>query len=162
MRIIAFDPGETTGFAIADISGMFTLAPKIVSIRLGIVGEFVGLSDLWKHIRPEWLILDSVHQVVIEDYIIYPNRAMSHTGSKVLTARTIGHIEFATYFLGGESLHNNIAYQTASMAKSRWPDARLTKYLGSHKHISNHKRDAIRHLLTWVERKYQLPLEVIT
>lgn len=166
MRIIAFDPGETTGFVIAEVE----VTTSIVKVEIKTLDEFTGLLELFNICQK--LYEGWIDFVVIEDYIIYPNKAMSHAGSKVLAARTIGHIEFATMQFGltksqlssgshVEYLMPEIVFQTASMAKSLWPDKRLAKYLGKVSHLSNHKRDAIRHAFTWIERTHKLPLEIL-
>lgn len=159
MRLLVFDPGQTTGYALVKV----TDTPTVTNVQFKVVDEFTDLLE-FQRIAPE-LFGGWIDIVVIEDYIIYPNRAASHAGSKVLTARTIGHIEFATIQFGARRIppgHPEIVFQTASMAKNRWPNKRLTKYIGRFSHLSPHKIDAVRHAFTYVERKFNKTIVVVT
>lgn len=153
MRIISFDPGETTGWAILEIK------PNAESMQVRIIGlgDWSGIQEMYQYVLPPWSIFDQVEQVVIEDYIIYPNRATSHTGSRVYTAREIGRIEFAAFQFGPTKDGGSIALQAASTAKQRWPNKRMRKYLGIIPE-SKHKTDALRHAFTWIERTFKKPI----
>lgn len=168
MLLLAFDPGETTGWALATIKPSPT--KQAIQVHIEGLGEFNGITEFHAlvkdpinaHPLEAWSIFNNVEVCIIEDYIIYPNRAASHSGSKVLTAREIGHIEYVAFTHGLDPV-----FQTASMAKQRWPDKRLMQYLpgltkqGRSWDISKHKQDALRHLFTYIERTFDKPLEVV-
>ena len=150
MKILAFDPGETTGIALA------TILPhnRCVSVRIDYIGVYSKIEQFHKLVISK--IFEDINQVVIEDYIVYPNKAQAHAGSRVYTAREIGQIVYVAYTYG----ITEPIFQTASMAKQRWPDSRLKKYIEAFKSYNRHERDAIRHLLTWTERQFKRKLEV--
>lgn len=170
MKILAFDPGETTGYAIVE----FTPSERSIQVGIPQVGIFTGIDELYYLANslfptnllehdpkaPQVLtIFTGIEQVVIEDYVIYPNRAQSHIGSKVYTAREIGRIEYAAYPFGLTMAAGSIVLQSASMAKQRWPTGRLKSYIDLYD--NDHVNDAIRHAFTWIERHFKRPLEMV-
>ena len=78
MRILSFDPGETTGWVYQDME-------KILAF-----GQAKGLAELMdvcsKH-------EGKVDHVVIEDYVILNRKAASHSGSRVPTIQMIGYLK---------------------------------------------------------------------
>lgn len=88
--------------------------------------------------------------VVIEDFLIYGNRADSLINSRIETAQLIGVIKYECYKRGIQT-----EVQTAQMVKRRWTDEILIKkgylnrkgrrlYVGTTA-VSDHVRDSIRH-----------------
>ena len=144
MNVVAFDPGETTGWVQAKVTPQTDDGLCIVNIVN--VGEINGIKDMDDQMFVPML---KAEYVIIEDYRIYPSKAAQHIGQVLYTAEEIGRITAYAYRLGGIS---EIIRQNASTAKQRFPDNRLEEYAGqfSSKHIA----DAVRHLLSWTERKY--------
>lgn len=88
--------------------------------------------------------------VVVEDFLIYGNRANSLINSRIETAQLIGVIKYECTKRGIQ-----VAVQTAQMVKRRWTDSTLVKkgylkckgkryYIGTTV-ISEHIRDSVRH-----------------
>ena len=77
MRVLSFDPGVTTGWCLQDENGIID------------AGQAVGFSELDKvlerHPKPDVMI--------IEDYVILPSKAKSHSGSRVEPVKIIGLLE---------------------------------------------------------------------
>lgn len=148
MRILAVDPGETTGFVRAEVVGDTCMDVgdliKENSIRFNKAGTLSGKRELVANIG----LFSNLNVCVVEKYVIYPNRAMQHIGDDLYTARMIGQIEWLAYV--GSSI-DEVVFQAASQAKQRWPDGRLYKYLPGLKGKTEHIKDAVRHLLTYVE-----------
>lgn len=141
MIIASFDPGETTAYVRASVE--HTANGARVTIER--IGQWKGMDGL----AATMSIFDGVDHVVIEDYIVFPSRAKSHAGDKVLTAREIGRLEWITFYNAAVEY----TLQASSMAKQQWPDERLFDYAPTMRRHTPHERDAMRHLLTYVERK---------
>lgn len=128
LRVLTFDPGETTGYA-------FFEAPELIEAGQIPTGSLkIGLpliTDLMNDKKPQ--------AIVVEDYRIYRSKAKIHIGSDLHTARLIGTIETLC------AQHNIPLYkQSAAIAKKFCTDEKL--------HIWNlwqtgkrHANDAIRH-----------------
>lgn len=145
MRILSFDPGETTGYAEGLLENN--------RLTVGLVGSWRGLDE-YLGTATALFAIRRVDVVVVEDYVVYPHKLKEHIGNALYTAREIGRLEFYAYVAGA-----NLIKQSASMAKQRWTDERLTRALAAHYFTNRHAIDAIRHLLTYVERRQlaQLP-----
>lgn len=81
MKVLSFDPGITTGWCLQDENGIID------------VGQAVGFEELDKvlerHPNPDIMI--------IEDYVILPQKAKSHSGSRVEPVKIIGMLEHHAY-----------------------------------------------------------------
>lgn len=90
--------------------------------------------------------------VVMEDYLLYSNKALEQSNSRMETCKVIGIIQHYCWL-------KNIPYfmQTAAEVKPRWTDSILhyKKYIvrqgkdfalpATNEHIHRHSMDAIRH-----------------
>lgn len=146
--ILAIDPGETTGYVLARWER--PTGPYPVMLQWG---QWKGMDDLFGHIN----LFGEAETCVVEDYMVYPHRAMSHATSRLYTAREIGRIEWICHL---NSIR--LVYQTASKAKQTWPNQRLKRLLDSDlltwpvplpspRKFTKHTLDAIRHLMTYME-----------
>ncbi len=75
MRLLALDPGESTGWAIFQDAG---------------IEDF---GTLKKHEVEDWLIDQKPDVVVVEDYKIRPNKFNAHAWSSPYTLQLIGSIK---------------------------------------------------------------------
>ncbi len=125
-RLLALDPGGTTGWAVFD----GTVLEDAGQQKL----DGLGLQGLVHRVRPD--------VIVLENYRIYRQKAMSHIGSEVLPARLIGALE-----LIAESRHIPLHLQMAGPVKAVVTDDKLRAWVKAHKQIQAgpHARDAIRH-----------------
>ena len=122
-RILAIDPGDTTGWALF-VDG--TLA------EWGHVGgNFTTLETLIKTARPDVL--------VVEEYRIYGWRAKQHSWSDVPTLRLIGAIQMLA-----AQQRMPIVMQTAQQAKGFSEDEKLRAW-NFYQTGMKHANDAIRH-----------------
>lgn len=88
--------------------------------------------------------------VVIEDYLLYSNRADSQISSRFETPKLIGMLQYELWIRGIK-----VVFQTAALVKNRWSDKilvykelveyRNNSYYISGIKLSDHSRDAIRH-----------------
>jgi hypothetical protein len=128
-RILAFDPGETVGWALMD-SGVLKASGQVRTT------EFTQeqINDLKMLISPQ-----SPAFVAYESYRVYSWKTDDHAWNEVHTAQIIGVIR-------AECLEYSIPYvmQTAQVAKQFVTDEKLIAW-GLWKKGEKHARDAIRH-----------------
>ena len=127
--IIAFDPGQTTGYAIGEVCiGRFNFRSSGQAI--------FGRSDLWgllSSIGPEYVLTESFE---------FRNRARDNL---ILDSRNVmGVLELWCQI-------NNRQYrtQTAATGKGYFDNAKL-KELEAYRVSCPHANDATRHLLHWI------------
>lgn len=166
MTLLALDPsGEftegkgTTGYSL----WKFELYPKLTT-KLLKVGELSASNynsketywqahlDLINSLKP--------NNIVIEDYLLYANKAMQQIGSRMETSKLIGIIEYNC-----KLTQTPIKFQRAVDVKSRWNDDILKAkgYLVIRNNrsyingimISRHIKDSIRHALHFIYSTYK-------
>lgn len=141
-QILAVDPGVTTGYVLVKVSS------KDVEIEDRIHFVDAGEWDSMDALRQlKYELFEETVVVVVERYVVYPNRAAQHIGDDLYTARVIGRVEWLAFTICGLE----VVFQPASQAKQRWPQNRLAKHFPGARHLSNHIQDALRHLLTYIE-----------
>ena len=122
--LVAIDPGPHLGFAFfkgknLHLSGMVNYSYESLEYLLGIISSF----------EPE--------ELVIEDFYLFPSKALAQSWSKMQTPRIIGSLEYWAWKQGLP-----VIYQPPAN-KQAFPDERL-KELGVYVQ-NDHARDAIRH-----------------
>ena len=131
-RLVALDPGETTGFAMFEryeTETILTAAQQLNTWPMEkAVPEFKAVINSY---RPDF--------VVYETYHVYKWRLQEHAFSEVPTIQLIGAIKLLC-------IERNIPYykQTALTGKSFATDPKL-EYWGFYLPGLVHARDAIRH-----------------
>lgn len=129
--ILSLDPGYTTGYAVGKTTG----PRKFEFINAGEIlfdSRFEELDRLFKTYQP--------HHVVIEDFILYKDKAVAQAGSRIPSSRIIGAVDYICFKYGIA-----LTFQTASSRKSvRIPDAIKERF------PSAHARDAYQHLRYYV------------
>lgn len=127
-RILCFDPGKTTGWALFENKGLVASGQILTPTVEAATAEVKHL--LYKY-APD--------QIVYEDYRVYKQHKDRHVGSEMTTTRIIGCIETlaAMSFI---PIHK----QMASTAKVFCTDEKL-RHWGFYKAGLRHARDAIRH-----------------
>lgn len=137
MRILALDPGLTTGSCILDIDTRYQYIPinsdcsKLV-VSAEELKDIHAIKDMIDKYKPE--------VIVFEEYRLYDTKASSKIGSDFQEVQLIGQIK-----LVAEQLQIPIHNQMAVQAKKFYTDKKL-KELNLYK-ISKHVRDALRHAL---------------
>lgn len=129
LRVLSFDPGETTGWALLDKGELVECGQTLMDQF-----SFSQCDDL------DTLIVDSGADVVVyESYRVYGWKADDHKWSEVHTAQVIGAIRQICVM-------NRIPYvkQTAQHAKNFCTDDKLKLWKLWQKG-QRHARDAIRH-----------------
>ena len=127
-RILALDPGETTGYAVFD--GVFF--DRLGQINTGHVDtSVIPLRKLLQDINP--------NIVVVEEYRVYAWRVKQHSWSILHTPRLIGCIETIC-----EIHRKPIAMQGAGIVKQFVTDDKLKNW-GFYIKGQSHARDATRH-----------------
>lgn len=135
MKLLAADPGESTGIAFFE-DGVLKFTRTITS-----------LSELWS-----LLISTKPTHLVSESFRLYPGKAAAKMFSGFPEIEVIGVIRLYTIL-------NKIILreQPASKAKTAWPDERLKQVKAKDmRGLTKHEKDAIRHGLCYlhdIERK---------
>lgn len=127
MRILAIDPGETSGIATyvdgVVKSGQIRTSPKMLDV-------------VFDKIKPT--------NVVCEEYYLYDYKAMAQSWTKIRTLRYIGMIEYICAKLGIP-----LVMQTAQVGKSFVTNEKLVSW-GFYKSGQPHAMDAVRHLCQYI------------
>lgn len=131
---IAIDPGKTTGVAWLTADGTFGY------------GEALGRFEFYRQLR-SWTDTGMRPEIVIEDWQVRADTAK--LSSQVDPHRIIGYVE-------GWAEVNGYAFslQTPGQAKSFGTDSKLRKLDWLATTPGGHARDAARHLLTYLVRRY--------
>lgn len=134
MRVLAFDPGETTGVALID-----TRAHEFF------VGNFIFPDNLYTFLSDSLTPETLLDHIIIEQFILYAYKAKAKSWSKFPEIRAQGAIEYAAF-------QADIPYtlQTASVAKQAIKDSFLKEH-NLYK-TNAHERDAVRHAVTFLLR----------
>lgn len=131
-RLLALDPGETTGFATFIGSDRTVHWEEIDQIKTWPMIDVVqNLTNLFDQTKP--------NAVVMESYRVYSWMTESHAWSPVNTVQIIGCIQTLC-------IQRMIPYyfQTAQIAKNFFTDEKLKEY-GLYVKGVRHGRDATRH-----------------
>ena len=149
-KILAIDPSGnftegkgTTGWAlVTDTKVIITVGQVLAKNYSTIIDYWSALVNLIENLQPDI--------VVIEDYLLYKDKAQAQILSRLETARVIGVLEF-TCARKEIPCH----FQRAIDVKKRWTDDILVtkgyvqkqnnRYYAGGVLISDHIRDAIRH-----------------
>lgn len=157
--ILALDPSGsfyegkgTTGWCLFDTTLMQPVTVGDIAAK-----DFTIMEEYWHaHIELIQHYATKGTVIVIEDYLLYANKAQEQTNSRMETPKLIGLLQYHCY-------HNELPYymQTASEVKNRWNNdilvhkEYLTPYKGYNQSftlsatpavkISRHSIDAIRH-----------------
>lgn len=156
--VLAMDPSGaykeglgTTGWCLLDNE-----TGKVVKFGYIYAGNFSCQFQYWDaHIK----LIDGLAgyhpDVVIEDYLLYGERAEAQINSRLETPQLLGIIKYETYKRG-----LFIYIQTAMQVKTRWKDEILChkglitqkgkSYYIKDTLVSDHVRDALRHAVHYM------------
>ena len=132
-RILSFDPGVTTGYALLDVDG--DAEPSLL-----IAGEF----PLWGKYMEEFLIENKPDIVVYEEFRLYPAVAKAKSWSTFPEVEVIGVIKYLC-----EQRGTPLIAQRASVKARTTIPPRVAGVRGPH------ARDALKHALYYIERTRQ-------
>jgi hypothetical protein len=128
-RVVAVDPGGTTGYAVAYIIP----DAKVLDFTYGQHAWREGqLWDALRKLEPDWLICES-----------FEYRQQSRAGLDLTPAHLIGVVRLFAELSGCK-----LQMQTAAQGKGYYSDRTLKNLLIYDRHF-RHGRDAARHLLHW-------------
>jgi hypothetical protein len=151
-RILAFDPGETTGacnFYGAELKEAVQLPTGLMPTAAVAVRNWINQYTEETGFKPD--------AIVIENYRVYSWKTDDHAWAEMHTSRLIGAIELICHDLG-IPLHK----QSAQNAKGFCTDDKL-KAWGFWMRGERHARDAIRHAvfyLLFTHAKIHIPKKV--
>jgi hypothetical protein len=154
-EVLAYDPGGTTGWAVACITPKDLLSDKVINHRL------------LKHFAHGQIVGDEMTQIdqLVELVDIWPKAAVvgesfvqriRNTGLETDEAYSPVRINATLrWWLATEDRHQ--FKQTPSQAKDRWTDDRLdeVKLNPEGGHATRHARDGVRHAMLFMGRARQ-------
>jgi len=128
MLVLTLDPGETTGYVVAEVDGL--------DYDIKISGQFPNWQQLEKLIT-YWL----PDRIIYEAFYLSPQIAKFKTRSTLPTVETIGVLKF-------------LAWQYTTPLVAQLPPAKefitLPRYIAG---VSGpHARDALKHLIAYLRR----------
>lgn len=156
--ILAIDPSGnfhegkgTTGYCILDVQNDLIRAVGNIS-----ASKYDNEYDFWKaHIDLIDFYCKKYKKlgVVIEDYVLYKNKAINQTNSRMETPKLIGLLQYHLHFK-----EISFKMQLAAEVKNRWTDEILVfktylnkksnRYcLPNNELVNRHEKDAIRHAI---------------
>lgn len=156
MIVLAIDPSGsfeegkgTTGWALFESTNR---TPVLLAYGHIPALKYKTISEYWGAVKS---LIKPTYIVVIEDYILYANKAMQQINSKMETSKLIG-------ILQQYCAENDIKFfmQLAVQVKSRWSDRIMEykkiiepkgrTYFALGRITNNHERDAMRHALHFI------------
>jgi hypothetical protein len=131
-RLLALDPGETTGWSLWENNGLVDCGQKKTWPLTHAIDSFQELLTLHPTI------------IVFESYQVYEHKLEEHTWSRVPTIQVIGCLKTLVLLHG--RVFGQIPYttQTAQVAKGFCTDDKLKQW-GFWQQGMRHARDSIRH-----------------
>jgi hypothetical protein len=130
MNVIAFDPGETTGFVVAEIDP--DLSQEIKVLQSGILSMWRGAQEL--------LFRHGAEMFIVEEFRIYPSKARTFSNSTIVPARVIGALQFLA-----ECNEVLFVEQSSAVGKAMRIEQAVYDALGN-----RHAADAYRHIMAYV------------
>lgn len=138
MRLLAIDPGETTGYSLWDIPNELYGSPFHPDTDMS--KYLVTDGELLFHLGIEGLIQWS-DVVAFEKFLLYGHKAKTQIGSEFITVQIIGIIKYICNMYK-KPWHS----ETAQHVKGYFTDNKL-KIANVYTTKSRHSRDSIRHAL---------------
>jgi len=130
MRVLAIDPGQTTGYAIGELGKTF------VVLKTGTVASWSGLDSLIDKEKP---VL-----VLYEEFRLFWGKRTALVGNDMLTSQVVGVIRYVCQLrkitvLGRQPSVRNLPI----IPRDDW----MKSFLKSLR--TDHERDAVRHLYAY-------------
>lgn len=123
MKLLAIDPGETTGYATLDLTGM---SGKPLSNGQMPYGQIEGLRSLSRFLYT--LGKDEFDVIVIEGYTVLPTKVAANIGSTLETVQAVGVCKSFAYVSNTEF---HISSPTKNPIYAKWSGMNPSK-MGSH------------------------------
>lgn len=135
---LCLDPGETTGWALFEGTGLRAWGQWPTPEPSDLVDSIYALPMFDNSEDP------MLERIVYEEYRVRGNKYKEHVGSEVVTIQHIGAIKVVA-----SELAMPLFKQSAGMAKGFATDAKLRRW-GLYQTGLRHANDAIRHGCYWI------------
>lgn len=154
MIVIAIDPGYATGVCVADVAPMSKEYNLLEALTIEWEDRHEALYNLLlKYSIPENNTAQAaLGALVIESFVLYPNKAAAQSYSDFPSVDVIGAVRAFAYLLG---LSSKIVMQGAAVRKS----ARIQAEHYEQVRATKHTRDAYQHLRYYVIMQHSKQLE---
>lgn len=124
MRLLALDPGETTGYAVLDSDGSIRKTPMPTGdMPFGLLSGLERLTKFLFKQNPK-----DFDAVIIEKYTVLPTKVSSHIGSEVETVQAVGICKAFAYCAG---IPFHLSSPTKNPIYAKWSGMNPEK-MGSH------------------------------
>jgi len=147
-RILALDPGYTIGYALVDYEP--PTAPVIIqAAQIGLGMNIKRTSFEWRTVSMVVASFSDLEPdvIVIEDYRLYFNKALSQVGSRLLTSELIGAI------CQEAAISEIPVIRLMAGVKRNWPIARMNSRYPAYKVVPKpHALDALLLALYYIEK----------
>lgn len=149
MKIVAIDPGETTGWSVWDTEtytkiegGQTALWEFIDNLQIGLMEDAPRLPIL----RPGAVPFADVERIICEDWVIYQKEAEagSLNWDKCRTARGIGAIELIARMTGIPITLQGASIKDAAIAMG------AEEQFVAPLHENRHENDSAMHAVFWM------------
>jgi len=138
-KILALDPGETTGWATY-LGGTITVSQQVTKN----IGQSFNWLDAKLKAIDSYETSRKYSMIRCEDYKVYSWKSEDHSWASLHTPQLIGAIKVAAHIN-----HTPISFMLAQQAKKWWTDEKLDVF-GLNPKGLRHGRDALRHLLYYI------------
>lgn len=133
MRVLALDPGETTGYAFVELASGVSPKEARPTIRAyGVIPLWHGADSLVDTCRPD--------VIVLEAFRLYPHKAKQQYWNPMLTSQVIGAIKYIA-----EQRDIEVVEQSASFGLGHELDTTDFREVRN-----RHARAALRHALSYL------------
>lgn len=132
IKVVAFDPGKTTGFATGEIEKYTTIPSVLLVTSAQAQLTHTDLYEFLTNYEPNYIICER-----------FDFRMEARTGLELISRELIGVINLYT-----DIKKCTLVMQTPAQAKGFWTDKKL---LANHlyRRGNDHANDAMRHLMYW-------------
>lgn len=142
-EILAFDPGETTGFVVMlddwPPNNNSVVTTSNLRGEKEICAAYFTALDLAAH----------PPVVVVESFKLFPHMAKQQIGSSFPSCEVIGMLRILAFLA-----NLDICFQPPSVQKN-WPSESLKKYGFNTSNLSLHQLSALKHALQWAKVNYE-------
>lgn len=146
MRILAFDPGGTTGWAFHElVLDKMTGAPLMIGGQLGPVPHHLELWQLIMRLNPDVIVYEDFQYRIKRDH--EDDGSVLPAGIVLVSVEYIGIIKLSAYASALRGV--KLWCQLPAHGKGFWTNDKLKK-IGVYAKGCQHQNDATRHLLHYI------------
>lgn len=151
MKLLAIDPGQTTGYATFELVTTLTPYPSTPVAYLTLIRAWEEpVPSIEEYTQPFLRLLwrELPNLVIIEDYRVHYGKAQMHIGRSLFTPELIGAFVALCSSIYCSPI-TTVRIQPSK--KGRWPDARIKAKFPEALDVVGHALDAVKLGLAYLE-----------